>query len=140
MGPTMSIRISNLRLGLDEPESALPARLARVLKVPPGDLCHWRILRKSLDARVKDALLFVYTAEVSLAQDEDRIASLARQTSQPVRIEMHEEPAFRMPPSGQPGLAHRPVVVGSGPAGFVGGYFLAEQGYRPLVPEGRQTG
>src|SRR5260370_15046091 len=132
MGPTMSIRISNLRLGLDEPESALPARLARVLKVPPGDLCHWRILRKSLDARVKDDLLFVYTAEVSLAQDEDRIASLARQTSQPVRIEMHEEPAFRMPPSGQLGLEHKPVVVGSGPAGLGARYFLAQVGYRAL--------
>src|SRR5260370_40840255 len=95
----MSIRISNLRLGLDEPESALPARLARVLKVPPGDLCHWRLLRKSLGARVTDDLLFVYTAEVSLAQDEDRRASLARQTSQPVRIQIPDEPAVRLPPS-----------------------------------------
>jgi uncharacterized FAD-dependent dehydrogenase len=131
----MSIRISNLRLGLDEPESALPAHLARALHVAENELCHWRILRKSLDARRKEDLLFVYTTEVSLAQDEDRIVALAGKSSKPVRIEVREEPTFRMPGAGTQRLEHRPVVVGSGPAGLVAGYFLAEQGYRPLVLE-----
>src|SRR6202030_4022688 len=40
-----------------------------------------------------------------------------------------------MPPSGSVPLEHRPVVIGSGPAGLVAGYFLAEQGYRPLLLE-----
>src|SRR5262249_14225141 len=115
----MPIRISNLRLGLDEPESALPAQLARVLGISPADFHRWRILRKSLDARVKDDLLFVYTAEVSLGEDESRIVELARQSSQPARVEMHEQPVFRMPPPGKERLEHRPVVVGSGPAGLV---------------------
>ena len=131
----MSIRISNLRLGLDEPESALPAHLARLLGIAEDELRHWRILRKSLDARVKDDLLFVYTAEVALAQDEDRIVALARRSSQPVHIEIHEEPAFRMPAPGKQRLEQRPVVIGSGPAGLVAGYFLAEQGYQPLILE-----
>jgi len=131
----MPIRISNLRLGLDEPESALPTQLARVLGISADQFCRWRILRKSLDARVKDDLLFVYTAEVSLGEDEGRIVELARKSSQPARIEIHEEPVFRMPPHGKERLGHRPVVVGSGPAGLVAGYFLAEQGYRPLVLE-----
>src|SRR5262249_5915976 len=97
----MSIRISNLRLGLDEPESALPAHLARVLGLAEHELRRCQILRKTLDARVKEDLLFVYTAEVALAQDEDRIVNLVRRTSQPVQIEIHEEPTFRMPASGK---------------------------------------
>jgi uncharacterized FAD-dependent dehydrogenase len=132
----MSIRISNMRLGLDEPEAALGEHLARALGLEVSELGPWRILRKSLDARVKDDLRFVYSAEVLSGPDEDRIIALARPClATPVRIERHEEAAFRMPPAGSRPLLHRPIIVGSGPAGLVAGYFLAEQGYRPLVLE-----
>jgi uncharacterized protein len=129
----MPIRISNLRLDLDEPESALPEHLARVLGVRTEQLGRWRILRKSLDARVKDALHFVYTAEVASPEGDERL--LGRAGRGDVRVERHAEPEFRLPPPGATPLAHRPVVVGSGPAGLVAGYFLARQGYRPLILE-----
>ncbi len=133
----MAIRISNLRLGLDEPEAALEDQLARVLGLAPAALGRWRILRKSLDARVKEALHFVYTAEVQppVGEDEPRLVAHARRKQRDVRIEQHAEPGFRLPPPGGVPLRHRPVIVGSGPAGLVAGYFLAEQGYRPLVLE-----
>ena len=132
----MALRISNVRLGLDEPEAALGEHLARVLGLAPDALGSWRILRKSLDARVKDSFHFVYTAEVRPLEDEGRLLSLAlRKKRGDLRIEQHEEPAFRMPPRGAEPLAERPVVIGSGPAGLVAGYFLAAEGYRPLVLE-----
>jgi uncharacterized FAD-dependent dehydrogenase len=131
----MSIRISNLRLGLDEPEAALAEHLTRVLGVNLGSVRRWRILRKSLDARRKDSLQFVYTAEVCLAHDEARVVELARRTRREVRIDQHEEPAFAMPAPGQRPLAGRPVVIGSGPGGLVAAYFLAEAGYQPLLLE-----
>ena len=55
----MSLRVSNIRLRLDEPEAALVGRLAPILGVAPDTLRQWRILRKSLDARDKSALRFV---------------------------------------------------------------------------------
>jgi uncharacterized FAD-dependent dehydrogenase len=132
----MPIRISNLRLNVDEPESSLAGRLAQVLGLPPGDVCQWRILRKSLDARDKGALQFVYTAEVSGAHDEARLVELARRgRRQAVRVEQHSEPAFAMPAPGSRPLAERPVIIGSGPAGLAAGYFLAQQGYQPLLLE-----
>src|SRR3954447_18471517 len=132
----MSLRVSNLRLGLDEPESALPARLARVLGLAESDVRQWRILRKSLDARDAHSLHFVYTAEVRLPLDEDRLAELARNRSRPeIRVDLYEEPPFAMPTPGSVVLEHRPVVIGSGPGGLVAAYFLAQQGYRPLMLE-----
>jgi uncharacterized protein len=132
----MSIRVSNLRLDLDEPEAALPAHLARVLGLAPADVRQWRILRKSLDARDKDALQFVYTAEVSGAHDEARLVELARRGRRhAVQVEQYEELAFALPAPGGRSLVHRPVIVGSGPAGLVAGYFLAREGYQPLVLE-----
>jgi uncharacterized FAD-dependent dehydrogenase len=132
----MSLRISNVRLRVDEPESALVGRLAGILGLAVGELPRWRILRKSLDARDKGALQFVYAAEVLVPEDEARIVATACRTSHPVaQIDLYREEPFVMPPHGTRPLPQRPVVVGSGPGGLVAAYFLAEQGYRPLVLE-----
>jgi uncharacterized FAD-dependent dehydrogenase len=131
----MPIRVSNLRLALDEPEAALPDHLAKVLGLGPGELTRWRIMRKSLDARRKDALQFVYTAEVCCPEDESRVVSRAGKHHRDVRVDRFEEPPFEMPAPGQQPLRERPVVVGSGPGGLVAGYFLALAGYQPLVLE-----
>src|SRR5205085_7766422 len=77
-GGGMSVRVSNIRMGLDDPEAALPGRVARVLGLTPDALARWRILRKSLDARDKDRLQFVYTVEVSTPEDEGRLVELAQ--------------------------------------------------------------
>ncbi len=131
----MPIRLSNVRLGVDEPEQALPERLAQAIDVRPGDIARWRILRKSLDTRDKSDLHFVYTAEVVVPEDESAIVARAARRKGPVQIEPFQEPPFEMPPSGEEALAERPVIIGSGPAGLVAACFLAEQGYRPLVLE-----
>jgi uncharacterized FAD-dependent dehydrogenase len=132
----MSIRVSNLRLSLDEPEASLPVHLARALGIKPADIGSWRILRKSLDARVKDHFQFVYAAEVRAPADESQLVAQARRKRhRDILVERHEEPAFQPPRLGSQPLRHRPVIVGSGPAGLVAGYFLAEQGYQPIVLE-----
>src|SRR5260370_36203153 len=126
----VALRISNLRLKLDEPESALPAHIARSLGLPADSVHQWRILRKSFDTRDKDALRFVYTVEVTLPEGDARIAHLAGARGRSgLRIEPYREPPFSMPAPGTRPLGHRPVVVGSGPAGLVAAYFLAEPAY-----------
>lgn len=131
----MAVRVANLRLPLDEPETALPDVLARVLKTPAEQFASWRILRKSLDARFKHTLHFVYTTEIHLFGDEAAIAAVARKRHSDLLIEVREEPAFTLPENGHEPMGHPPVVIGSGPAGLFAAYFLAERGYRPIVLE-----
>src|SRR5262249_7226375 len=79
---------------------------------------------------------FVYSAEVTLPEDEGRLVEIARRRARrDLRIDLHQETPFDVPPAGASVLEHRPVIVGSGPGGLVAGYFLAAWGYRPLLLE-----
>ncbi len=131
----MPIRLSNIRLHVDESELALPDRLARALNVPATEIQRWRILRKSLDARDKSDLAFVYSAEVVVPEDETGAIARVKRRQPSIGADIYHEPPFEMPAPGTEPLEQRPVIVGSGPAGLVAACFLAEQGYRPLVLE-----
>ena len=67
----MSLRVTNLRLSVDQSELELTDVVARRLKLKRDDLTRLRILRKSLDARSRDSLKFVYTV---MAEPRDEAA------------------------------------------------------------------
>jgi uncharacterized FAD-dependent dehydrogenase len=129
----MPVRISNLQLPVLIPETDLPQHLAKRLGISPDQLIRWRVLKKSLDARSPSELKFVYTSLVDLP--EEVTASTAFQRRLKDGVQLYEPPTFDDPVSGSEPLRHRPIVVGSGPAGLLAGYYLARRGYRPLILE-----
>jgi uncharacterized protein len=131
----MSIRLSNIRMSIDEPERSLLGRAARALDVRPTDIEHWRILRKSLDVRQKSEIAYVYSVEVTMSDDEQRLIRRINGRRGAVSAELYAMSPFALPAPGTEPLGERPVIVGSGPAGAFAAYFLAEHGYRPIVLE-----
>lgn len=127
-----SFRIANLTTDVLAPEEELPNRIARILGVGESDIGRWRILRKSLDARSRHDLKFVYTLLVDLPDGEQAAALLARKRPD---VELFAPPVFQDVEPGSAPLEHRPVVIGSGPAGLLAAYYLAAKGYRPLIIE-----
>ena len=61
------IQISQLKLPVSHTEAQLLHKIEKVLHVRSTDITEWKILKKSIDARDKSRLLFVYTIGVRLS-------------------------------------------------------------------------
>lgn len=124
----MSILVTGIRLPFDEPE-ALALHQARRLTGLVSDETQAAVCRVSIDAR-RGKITRVYSVRLDAPVDEQ--AWVDKLQIPTVRYKSNEKPAV---PCGGKRLAHRPVVVGLGPAGLFAAYTLAKHGYAPLVLE-----
>lgn len=96
----------------------------------PENIKSIRIAKKSVDARNKTNVHFVYAIDMEVFGDEDYIASiLAWEDVEQIKAVGEEE----CKKAGSPAL--RPVIVGTGPAGMFAGIALAEAGMNPILLE-----
>jgi uncharacterized FAD-dependent dehydrogenase len=65
----MPILLKNISLGLDEDETLLKEKAAEALQIAPESLSVLKIVRRSLDARKKNRIHFVYSLSVSLSSE-----------------------------------------------------------------------
>lgn len=124
------LRIVNIRTAVPM-KKTLAALVARKLRCRPEDIAQLIVVRRSIDARRKPHLYFVFTVEASFA-DEEKIWKRCRDNKDVRQIK--EVPAVEITPGTQP-LPARPIVIGSGPAGLAAALALSKYGYRPLVFE-----
>jgi uncharacterized protein len=123
---------TNLRIPVEEDEKYLPLTVAGKLKVPQQSISGLRILRRSVDARKKPLLFFSYTLRFSLDLPYKEVNRILHRIGD-LRPEPIEEPRIFLKPDKN--LSYRPIVVGTGPAGYFAALTLAKKGYAPLVLE-----
>ena len=125
------IRVRQVKVKvLEDNKDILLKNIARKLGMKMSDIISYKIIKKSIDARDKRDIYYVYEVDIDTYL-EDKI--LLKNKSNDIMISPLEE--YVLPKSGNLPLNRRIVVVGSGPAGLFCSYILAEAGYRPLIIE-----
>lgn len=124
------LRVSGLKLSIEEDRSLLKKLLLKKLRIPEKDLLRYKIFKQSIDARKSAMIYFIFTVDVELKNEELLIKKFKNED-----IVITPGMDYEYVQSGSGELGFRPVIIGTGPAGLFAGIILAEMGYNPLLLE-----
>ena len=125
------LRVRQIKISLqNDNDNFIKKQISKVLKINEEDILSYKINKKSLDARKKDNIFFVYEFDINI-KNEDKV--LSKNKSDDIFITPNED--YKIEITGTKEIINRPIIVGSGPAGLFCAYILAENNYNPLVIE-----
>lgn len=103
-------KITGIKLRIGEDEELVKVRAAKIARVNVSDLKHFKILKKSLDARDKSDIFYTYNVECSLNKEV------------PAEVDY-------------PHVNGEATIIGSGPCGLFCALYLARCGVRVTLLE-----
>ena len=124
------IKINQLKLSIEHSKESLEDKIAKTLKIPKEQILHYEIAKRSIDARKKNEILYIYSIEVEVTNEKKIIDRCKNQN-----VVLTKKTVYQTIKDGTQPMKHRPVVVGTGPAGIFCALKLAEDGFKPIVIE-----
>jgi len=124
------IRVTQLKLPLGHPPEALKAALLKRLKLPASGLQNFTVFKRAHDARNKQAIAYIYTLDVAVADETALLTRFARDPDVRPAPDMTYQFVARAP-----ARFRRPLVIGAGPCGLFAALLLAQMGFRPIILE-----
>ena len=122
------IEIRGLKVPVSKDNKQLEQLIMKKLhlkKIP-----EYRILKRSIDARKKPDVFYVYHVGVILPQEEKILQKVNSNN-----IMLIKETEYEFPKFGTKEIKHHPLIIGAGPAGLFCGLILAKMGYVPFIVE-----
>lgn len=122
------LRLTQVKMPLDVTEKELRREATRRLKISDKAIKSLKISRRSVDARDKENVRFVFSLDVEL---ESEMQVLKKSHAKNAERISHKSPT----PVIKKEFVKRPIIVGCGPAGLFAALTLAKAGAKPIVLE-----
>ena len=127
------LRITQLKLPVSHSTTDLEQAITNLLN--NKSFITYKIRKRSIDARKKEQLLYSYTIDVSIEQEDvflkkNRKSSITKVTDTPYHFPIRSVCNKNI---------LSPIIVGAGPAGLFCAYQLAKCGLKPLIIERGET-
>jgi uncharacterized FAD-dependent dehydrogenase len=123
------IKISNFKVNIEN-SASLYEVISKALGTELREK-NCRIIKRSVDARDKKNIFYVYTIAVTLEQYEEN--RLLKRNYRKFNVTIFNEKKYTLSPGSS--SRKKTVIIGSGPAGLFAAYILAEAGWKPVVLE-----
>lgn len=123
------IKLREIKIdALNDSVEELEKSILKKLKIKKEELIDYKIIKKSIDARDKNKILFIYEVDISVLQ-QDKVLKNNKNILKVI------DSNYEYSINGKLKYNNRIVIVGSGPSGLFCAYLLALNGYKPLVIE-----
>ena len=124
------IRIRQIKIEVQKDSTEnLHKKVRERLKIKENAIQNIMIHKKSIDARKKQQIYYVYEVDVILKQEKDY------QLKKEENIFWVEEQQEKKLNRGSQPLESEIYIIGSGPAGLFAAYILSKYGYHPIILE-----
>ncbi|MDO4487798.1 MAG: FAD-dependent monooxygenase [Eubacteriales bacterium] len=134
------IRINQIKIPIFEPDQygEIRKKAARLLKIPDDGFRKFKIVKRSIDARDKNDILFSYTVDCKLRdtftgprKDTEKLFIDKLRKSDITQIDMIPVTI----PDYEGSEEKHPVIVGAGPCGLFAALALCSAGVKPIIVE-----
>lgn len=114
----------------NDTQEILKKAILKKAKLNSSDLLNFQISKKSIDARKKKEIYYVYEINANIKNEYNYLKKNKNKD-----ILKYNDIKYSLSITGVNNLNNRPIICGSGPAGLFTAYLLSENGYRPIIIE-----
>ena len=108
--------------------------IEKKLKIKQSDIKEFTVLKKSVDARKKEQIFFIYQVDF-FTENEKKVLSRYKKNVVTIKSEKKKTDIEKCEVAAEKDTSEKIVIAGFGPAGLFAAYELALSGYKPLIIE-----
>lgn len=134
------IRIEEIKLNLNEEEKLLEEKIIKILWIKKEDIISFKIVKKAIDSRNKKNILFVYSIDLNILNQEtffEKVNKFPLQIKNNIKkhkIKIIEDFIYEIKKINKK-PTNPPIIIWSWPAWLFSALVLAESGLNPIVIE-----